>query len=341
MRLKGYFLFLVCFSLGASVVAQVTWRRAYGAFGSDIGKCVRTTVDEHIVVAGSTGSFGDGTSDIYLLELDGNGVLQWSRTIGGAEIDQATSLMQMPDQGWLIAGFTNSSSGAGGYDGMLVRTNSTGDVLWQHTYGGENWDMFQSGSSLPDGGAVIAGQTFSEGGGGDAWLVRINSVGDTLWTRHYGGSGAEIANSVKVTSDGGFVLAGSMVGLNNDENAYVLKTDDLGIVQWSSSIGGDSLDLARDIIQTTDGGYSIVGATHSFSQWDEHYHFKLDGSGSLLWQKHWGQVNDQEAFQHVELPSGGFATTGWTKTSGGGGKDMFIFLCDFQGDFVAHFMLMI
>ncbi|MBK8581087.1 MAG: T9SS type A sorting domain-containing protein [Flavobacteriales bacterium] len=316
--------------------AQTTWRRAFGALGPDEGRSVRTMANGHIVVAGSTGSFGAGTSDIYLLELNGDGELQWSYTIGGPMIEQASSLLAMQDGGWLIIGSTNDESGTGGYDGQLTRTDALGTVEWQHTYGGTSWDFFHGGAAMPDGGAIICGETFSEGLGGDAWLVRTNASGDTIWTKHFGGAGSDLANSVISTSDGGIAFAGATTGTDGNENAYVLKFDALENLQWMQSYGGDSLDFGRDILQTQDGGFSIVGATRSFSQWVEHYHFKVDAIGVLQWEKHWGQVGDQEAYQHIQMSSGEFVTTGWTTTSGGGGKDMFIFLCDGQGDFIAQ-----
>lgn len=112
------------------------------------------------------------------------------------------------------------------------------------------------------------------------------------------------------------------------------KVDADGNVEWSITVGGDARDFGRDIIQTADGGYSIVGATQSFSSWTEGYHVRLNSTGSVMWQRNWGQINDQEAFGHIELPSGQFVTVGWTKTSGGGGRDIYIFFSDENGNFI-------
>ncbi len=88
--------------------------------------------------------------------------------------------------------------------------------------------------------------------------------------------------------------------------------------------GGDSTDVGRDIVQTIDGGFSIMGSTRSYSQWVEAYHLKINASGGEDWYRNWGQINDQEALEHVELPTGEFMSIGYTRTSGGGGKDMFL-----------------
>ncbi len=308
----------------------------YGSYGPDEARGVSMDDDGNIVLSGSTGSFGAGASDIYLIKVDGSGDLLWSRTIGGAMIEKANGLLKMDDGGWLVIGTTNDWSGAGGYDGLLVRTDANGEVLWERTYGGSDWDFFNHGVLCPDGGFLLVGQTYSEGSGGDAWLVRTDDQGDTLWTRHFGGPGIDEGAGVAFTLDGGCILAGSRTSANGDLDAYVVKLDSQQIVQWEYAIGTDSTDFAKDVVATQDGGYSFVGGTDGFSEWHEHYHFKLDAYGSLLWQKHWGQVNDQEAFRHLELPNGDYATTGWTKTSGGGGKDMFLFFCDAQGDFIGQ-----
>lgn len=326
--------FLFFASLFGNVDAQATWRMAYGAYGPEEGRSVKIANDGNFVIAGSTGSFGSGTSDIYLIKLDGDGVVLWTRTIGGPMIEQANDLVQLSDGGWLIVGSTNDFSGAGGYDGLLIRTDANGNVLWRKEYGGDDWDFFHSGILMDDGGFLMVGQTFSQGDGGDAWIVRTTQVGDTIWTQHYGGPGIDDGGGVVESTDGGFVFAGSLTSGNGDLDAYVVKVDGQLGIEWENVYGGDSLDVARDVILTQDGGYSIVGVTKSFSEFTEHYHFKLDAGGALQWQKHWGQINDQEAYRHIELPSGGFATTGWTTTSGGGGKDMFIFLCDQQGAFI-------
>lgn len=322
--------------VACTVMAQYTWRMAYGALGPDEGRSVSLALDGGFVVAGSTGSFGAGTSDMYLIKLDETGGMIWSRAIGGPMIEQANDLVRMDDGGWMLVGTTNDPGGGGGYDGLLVRTDADGNELWRHSYGGSGWDFLRRGWLMADQSLLMVGQTFSQGEGGDVWLVKVDQMGDTLWTRHYGGPETEDGVGVAIGPDGRIVIAGSVAMEGGDTDAQVLKLDDQLAVQWIHEYGGDSLDLARDVVATSDGGYSMVGATRSFSVWDEHYHFKVDPLGNLEWQHHWGQVNDQEAFRHLEMPSGDLATTGWTKTSGGGGKDMFIFLSNAQGDFKAQ-----
>ena len=113
-----------------------------------------------------------------------------------------------------------------------------------------------------------------------------------------------------------------------------MRLDDQNQVAWSDTIGGDSVDFARNVIATLDGGFSVLGSTQSFSNFTEQYHFKLDSLGALVWQKNWGQVNDQEGFEHVQLPTGEFASFGYVRSNGNGGVEMFLLKSTVDGDFI-------
>jgi hypothetical protein len=184
--------------VACTVMAQYTWRMAYGAFGPEEGRSVCVASDGDFVVAGSTGSFGAGTSDIYLVKIDGQGGVVWTRTIGGAMIEQANDLVRMDDGGWMVVGTTNDPGGGGGYDGLLVRTDADGNELWRRTYGGDGWDFLRRGWLMTDQALLMVGQTFSQGEGGDVWLIKVDQMGDTLWTRHYGGPETEDGASVTI-----------------------------------------------------------------------------------------------------------------------------------------------
>lgn len=315
-------------------MAQETWRKAYGALGADEGMSIRSASDGNYVVAGHTGSFGAGTTDVYMLKIDGSGSILWSSTLGGPGIDRADDLIELPDGSWLLAGTTNGL-GSGGYDGMLIKTDADGQEIWRRTYGGDDWDFFRKVISI-DGGFLVVGQTFSQGESGDIWLVKTDMEGSMLWETQLGGPGLDDGVGLAATPDNGVVVTGSTTKTDGDVDIYVAKLDAELTVEWEQGIGGDSLDIGRDIITTRNGGYSIVGSTRSFSPFSEHYHVVLDGAGGLLWEKNWGQIGDQAAHRHIQLDDGRYATSGWTTTSGGGGRDMFLLLSDEQGEFIVQ-----
>ena len=290
--------------------------------------------DGNYLVVGSTGSFGAGNGDIYILLMDPSGLKIWSRTLGGVGVDQGRKVVQAPDGGFVIAGFTNST-GNGGYDGYVAKIDVDGNLLWEHTYGAEGWDLLYSISNSPDGGFIAAGQTFSSGaGGGDAWAVKLNGEGIMQWEGTYGDTQEDFARSVITTADGGYMLAGATTMAGN-QNAWLVKLDAMGNATWDTQVGGDSLDFANSVVQTSDGGYAAVGTTESYSTYTEALHFKVDALGSQQWLKNWGQVNNQESLDLVELNDGRFLSVGYVNTAGSGGKDMFILFTSSDGDFLA------
>jgi hypothetical protein len=254
------------------------WREIYGGTGNDSGWSVQQTADCGYVIAGSTSSsIGD---DVYLLKLDSSGKLLWQKTYGGANSDGGFSVQQTPDGGYVIAGDT-WSFGAGGDDVYLVKTDASGNQLWQRTYGGTLDDFGYSVQLTSDGGYVIVGYTNSFGAGGyDVYFVKTDASGNQLWQKTYGGIGNEEGYSVTQTSDGGYVIAGwtNSFGVGGSD-VYIVKTDASGNQLWQKTYGGTGEDAGYSVQQTTDGGYIIAGVTGSFGAGgDDFYLIKLEGS---------------------------------------------------------------
>jgi len=147
------------------------WTRTYGGSGGDCAYSVQQTADGGYVVAGYTDSFGAGDYDFYLVKTNSQGDTLWTRTYGGALADEAYSIQQTTDGGYVVAG-TSMSFGAGSSDFWLVRTDANGDSLWSRTFGGTSGDECHSVQQTSDGGYVLAGITSSFGFGGDFWLVK-------------------------------------------------------------------------------------------------------------------------------------------------------------------------
>jgi hypothetical protein len=142
------------------------------------------------------------------------------------------------------------------------------------------------------------------------------------------------ANAVLTLDGGGCVVVGSILTSDRGNDVYLAELEPAGSVVWEGSYGGDSLDIGRDVIRTIDGGYSVVGSTRSFGIHVEQYHLKVSGSGAFEWQHNWGQVNDQEGFEHIQLADGRFASNGYVSQGGAGGKDMFLLITDESGGFI-------
>lgn len=311
-------LLLLIIAFSNNSVSQVKFEQILGGTGYDYGHSVIQTKDKGYVFAGSTTSYGNGNSDVYILKTDSLGITLWQKTFGDINIDQAYSIKETSDSGLVIAGFTNSF-GSGGYDMYVIRTDKTGNTIWTKTYGGSNWDFAYTIDTTSDGGYIIAGGTYSFGKGDeDMYLVKINSVGDTLWTKTYGGNKEDEARSVKQTIDGGYILTGFTKSLGDIKgDFYTIKTNAIGDTLWTKTIGGNGEDKANSIIQTSDGGYMTVGySENTFAGRNEGFIVKTNSNGDTLFTKRNGAPNDCEAFDVCESSDGTYVWVGKILISG-------------------------
>lgn len=261
---KSFFLVLILFAPYFSNGQAVTFERVYGGNDSDYGHAVIQTYDKGYVVAGSTTSFGDGNPDAYILKTDSMGVALWQKTFGGINIDKAYSIKQTLDSGLIVAGFTNSF-GLGGYDMYVIKTNNNGETIWTKNYGGSDWEFAYSIEQTSDEGYIIAGGTYGFGKGNeDMYLVKINSIGDTLWTKTYGGEMDDEAKSVKQTNDGGYILTGFTKSMGDSlGDIFTVKTDANGDTLWTYKYQTLSEDFSFDVIESYTGEFIIGGKTKS------------------------------------------------------------------------------
>lgn len=203
------------------------WQHAYGGAGYERGHSVEQTSDGGYILAGYTDSWGAGGVDVYLVRTNADGDTLWTRTYGGPGQDlphYGRCVRQTLDGGFVVAGYT-TSFGAGSYDVYLVKTDAAGDSEWQRTYGGSQLECGRSVQQTSDGGYVIAASTASYGAGlNDAYLIKTDADGDTLWTRTFGGTNYDYAESVEETADGGYIVGGYTKSFGAGEfDFYLIK----------------------------------------------------------------------------------------------------------------------
>ena len=206
------------------------WNTSFGGTGYDRGFSVQQTTDGGYVATGWTDSYGAGNDDVWLVKADFQGNEEWNKTFGGSGRDQGQSVQQTTDGGYIITGYTRSY-GAGDDDVWLIKTDSLGIEDWKMTYGGVYSDVGYSVQQTNDDGYIIAGHTLSFGAGvHDVFLIKADALGDTLWTRAFGGSNIDIGNSVQQTDDGGYILAGytRSYGAGNYD-VWLLKIEGEGV----------------------------------------------------------------------------------------------------------------
>lgn len=301
------------------------WSRVIGGMEYDGARSVQQTSDGGYIVAGTTESHGASGSDMWLIKTDASGREVWAKAIGGADHDNGFSVQQTSDGGYFIAGWT-FSSGAGGCDLWLVKTDTAGNVVWDKTYGGSYYEMVGSARQTSDGGYVITGLTCSFGAGGrDVWLVKTDSSGDTVWTRTFGGAEDDWGQSVRQTADGGYVIAGitSSYGAGREE-VWLIKTDAGGNAAWAKTFGGASSDCAYSVQQTADRGYVIAGSTESYgSGQGDVWLIRTDAGGNRVWDRTFGGLNQDWGHSVWEIPEG-YVVAGSTSSFGAGGFDVWL-----------------
>jgi len=260
---------------------NLQWTKTIGGENNDWGLSLIQTSDGGYAIAGYTYSFGAGLTDVYVVKLDANGNLQWTKTIGGKIWENGHSLIQTSDGGYAIAGDTYSLNAAD-WDFYVVKLDANGNLQWTKTIGGENIDRGYSLIQTSDGGYAIAGTTQSFGAGEwDVYVVKLDAHGNLQWTKTIGGPESEIGQSLIQTSDGGFAIAGETYSFGaGGRDVYVIKLDANGNLQWTKTIGGTDWDVGHSLIQTSDGGYAIAGETYSFGAGGKDvYVVKLDRNG--------------------------------------------------------------
>jgi hypothetical protein len=306
--------------------------KAIGGPASEEGNSLIQTSDGGYAIAGFTQSFGAGKWDVYVVKLDANGNLQWTKTIRGGG---GSSLIQTADGGYAIAGDTYSF-GAGLLDVYVVKLDANGNLQWTKTIGGKKEDIGFSLVQTADGGYAIAGFTQSFGAGKwDVYVVKLDANGNLQWTKTIGGPKDDQGFSLIQTSDGGYAVAGFTKSFGAGEaDVYVVKLDANGNLQWTKTIGGEYFDGGSSLIQTADGGYAIAGATQSFGAGLlDVYVVKLDAHGKPQWTKTIGTKNENLTRSSIIQTSyGSYVIAGSTSSFGAGERDVYVVKLDKNGD---------
>jgi hypothetical protein len=262
--------------------------------------------------------YSAGKSRIY---PKSSSVSVWEKVIGISldgrnSDDEAWSIIQSSDGGYVVAGTTRKPVYGLDYDIYVVKLDSLGNVQWSKTIDRSSDDEARSIIQSSDGGYAVAGWTWSFGAGGsDFYVVKLDGSGNVVWTKTIGGSGDDYAYSIIQSSDGGYVVAGwtSSFGAGGSD-FYVVKLDGSGNVVWTKTIGGSGDDYAYSIIQSSDGGYVVAGSTiKPVYGWDyDIYVVKLDSSGNVQWSKTIDRSSDDEARSIIQSSDGGYVVAGWT-----------------------------
>lgn len=329
--MKKILLALLCITIAyINIKAQqkpfLQWQKTLGGSDYDGANSIQQTKDGGYIIAGFvwsndgdvTGNHGIG--DYWIVKLDATGKLQWQKAYGGTGDDDANSIQQTKDGGYIVAGNTWSNDGDvtgnhGTIDCWTLKLNSLGNIQWQKTYGGSRPDRASSIQQTNDGGYIIAGGSYSDDGDvtehhgsiyyEDCWIVKLDAQGNIEWQKSLGGSNNnENASSIQQTTDGGYIIAGHT---QSSDGGWVVKLNALGKIQWQKELGEH--DATNSIQQTTDKGYIIAGGNYG-----DYWIIKLSAAGEIQWKKRFGGSGDDEASSIWQTNDKGYivAGTSWS-----------------------------
>lgn len=326
--MKKYLLATIVLFTITAAQAQITFQKTYGTPKIDYGNSVLQSSDGGYIIAGIIDIGSGGVHDFSLIKTNQYGDTIWTKRYGGYFWDEAYSVAQTSDGGYILVGSTDGF-GAGQHDIYIVKTDSLGSLQWSKTYGGTNEEYGYYGQQTSDGGYIICGF----GGIISMYIIKTDMLGNIVWSNTYNGTYDSGGRCIIETSDGGYAATGFTTASTGDGDILLLKMDSNGNTVWCKSYGGTGFDMGSFIQQTSDGGYIITGQTESFGQGaDDIYLIKTNSNGNLLWSKVYGDTYYDKGYSVKQTNEGGYIICGSTypnytntsalliKTNGSGNK---------------------
>ncbi len=310
-----------------------TFEKTYGLYSYNEGVSILQTTDKgYVMLANRTGFLGN--SDIYLAKVNFLGQLEWERNFGSPANDIATDLLVLQDNNFLITAYTNRNS-TSSYDVLAIKTDAAGNILWEKTWGGTDWDIAQAATESTDTTYIITGYTYSfHSMNEDVFALFLDSQGDTLFSKVYKRNGEEIPYSIKAIANNQFIIGGSAVKADSaDMQAFLLKINANGDTLFYKTYGTSSDDAFYDIALTPDHAfYYAAGITFNPGGiTSDAYVMKIDSMGTTQWANQWGDA-ENEAFSAVNLDDELTLTAvGYTNSFGQGEYDVYAFQTDAGG----------
>lgn len=349
-----------CWVVKINSIGQIEWQKNYGGSLVEEATSISPTTDGGYIVAGATnsndsdvvgyhpGTLVGPTYDIWVFKIDSVGKLQWQKTLGGTSNDAAHSIIQTLDKGYIVVGESSSKNGdvVGNHavfpynsdDAWIVKLDSLGNIQWSKCYGGTDDDGASDVLQTKDSNYVFCGNAKSINGdvtnnygNGDVWVVKINSIGQILWQKNYGGSMNDATYSISSTNNNGFVVVGQtqsndidVSGNHGNVDAWIFRIDSIGNLQWQKCLGGSEYDQLQNVKKTIEGGFVAIGVTQSndgdvsgLHSSQDAWTVKLDSSGNLQWEKCLGGTSGEWGMCIEQTNNGGFVTVNTTNSQDG------------------------
>ncbi len=343
-----------------TALPSVQWQFSYGGTSNDLFWELDVTSDGGYVLAGYSASNPSGNKittnygnfDYCVVKLDSQGGVMWEQNYGGSSADQLRSIKQTSDSGYICAGYsasTNSGNKTSGWLGQsdywILKLDSTGNRDWEKTFGGSRSDQPAKVRETKDGGYILAGISTSTNSGNkattnygslDAWILKLDAVGNKVWEQNYGGANHEDIVSVEEIPNGDFYVTGSSESApsGNKTSAnfgkmdyWVLRLNASGNKVWEQTFGGSEDDVCWGSCATSVGNIFLVGVSASGVSgtktspsfgFQDAWIIKLDSSGEKIWEKTYGGNYNDGVKTIFPTTDGGFILGGTSSSPASG-----------------------
>lgn len=317
-----------CWVVKLTASGSVSWKVALGGPGSEGVRHIKQTWDGGYIIAGyNTAVGGDvsmnhGSNDCWIVKLSSTGVISWRQSFGGFDVDNAYSIRETFDGGFIVAGAAYSidadvTGNHGSSDTWVIKLSSVGSIQWKKCYGGTSFEQASDIIQTTDSGYFFTGYTYSSDGDItlnhgyiDIWAVKLDDTGRIEWQKTIGGTNQDDGYSCVQATDGGFFISGLTLSTDGDitspkgnEDVVVAKLSATGTVEWVKNYGGSADEAGRSVFATPGNGCVVacyttsndsdVSANHGSS---DAWIFKLAANGSVQWKKTYGGTSAETGY---------------------------------------------
>lgn len=333
---------------------NLKWSRVYGGSNEDrLLKIRKCSEGGYIAIGYTTSSNGDilspnkGMHDYWILRIAVDGNIIWSKTFGSTGYDDPYDIIETNDQGFIIVGSLGMNDGdaagltlKGSNDAWIIKINASGNIVWQKAYGSSKSDYASTIVQVSNKSYIVCGRASAgdgdltlNNGAADLWVFKITDVGILLWSKNFGGSNTEMANCVFKNSDGDVLIGASSNSSDKDvknhygDNDYwLVKIDTNGNLYWQKNYGGTKDDQIKSIVESSEGGYLLVGNSNSSDHdaiglhgtlYNDILAIKINDTGKVDWSKMYGGTSSESGGICYQLGDSSYVLSAITNSNNG------------------------
>ena len=322
-------------------LGEFSWSKTYGGQGNDIGRDITQTSDGGYIITGYTKSFSSGGDmDLWLIKTDANGESclysdggtcsenssKWIKSFGTSGNDYGTSVQETSEGDFIVAGKSGRIPSV-----FVIKTNSSGEKIWENLYGTGPGDRAQYIIERQDLGFLIVGKENANNVDDNLCLINIDTDGAEVWHSLYGGGGADGGNHISEVSGGGYIIAGATksYGNGNWDDLWLVKTSTGGSMEWQKTFGGSYTETGNYTHEKDEGGYMVTGSTESIGQgFYDIWVVSTDYTGNEIYSQTFGGNMDDKAIRGARGNSGELLIIGYTESFGNGGENVLFIKID-------------